>query len=240
MAKSKVLIVEDDEALAEVLQYNFELDGFEVSRASDGLAALRKANANVYDVVILDLMLPELDGVEVCRQLRANTNTRDVLIIMLTAKAEEIDELVGFTVGADDYVTKPFSMKVLMRRVRSLQRRQKISPDDRDIIESQGVMVDRTSHRVRAGDASLSLTKSEFALLDTLIRNQGRVYSRSELIDSALGGDAIVLERTIDVHIRAIRKKLGPYAEVIETVRGIGYRFRDAREVRNGDFVNSS
>ena len=231
MAKSKVLIVEDDEPLADVLQYNFEQEGFEVSRAADGMEALRKAQSTSHELIILDLMLPQLDGIEVCRQLRANAKTRDVLVIMLTAKAEEIDELVGFTVGADDYVTKPFSVNVLMRRVRALQRRQEASPDDRDVIVSQGVMVDRTSHRARAGEEDLSLTKSEFALLDTLIRNQGRVYSRAELIDSALGGDAIVLERTIDVHIRAVRKKLGLYANLIETVRGVGYRFRDARNV---------
>ena len=231
MAKSKVLIVEDDEPLADVLQYNFEQEGFEVSRAADGMEALRKAQSASHDIIILDLMLPQLDGIEVCRQLRASAKTRDVLVIMLTAKAEEIDELVGFTVGADDYVTKPFSVNVLMRRVRALQRRQEASPDDRDVIVSQGVMVDRTSHRARAGEEDLSLTKSEFALLDTLIRNQGRVYSRAELIDSALGGDAIVLERTIDVHIRAVRKKLGLYANLIETVRGVGYRFRDARNV---------
>ncbi|MFC1759481.1 response regulator [Planctomycetota bacterium] len=231
MAKRKVLIVEDDESLADVLQYNFEQEGFEVSRASDGVAALRKATTTSHDIVILDLMLPELDGIEVCRQLRSNAKTRDVLVIMLTAKAEEVDELIGFTVGADDYVTKPFSVNVLMRRVRALQRRQEATTNHRETIVSQGVMVDRASRRVRAGDKDLMLTKSEFALLDTLIRDQGRVYSRSELIDSALGGDAIVLERTIDVHVRAVRKKLGAYANLIETVRGVGYRFRDARTV---------
>ncbi|MCA9214888.1 MAG: response regulator [Planctomycetales bacterium] len=229
MAKSRVLIVEDDEPLADVLQYNFEKEGFAVTRASDGAQALRRVHESPHDIVILDLMLPEIDGIEVCRQLRANPKTQNILVIMLTAKAEEIDELVGFTVGADDYVTKPFSVNVLMRRVRALQRRQDASPDDRDVIVSQGVMVDCTSYRVRAGDEDLSLTKSEFALLDTLIRNPGRVYSRAELINSALGGDAIVLERTIDVHIRAVRKKLGAYAPLIETVRGVGYRFRDGR-----------
>ena len=148
---------------------------------------------------------------------------------MLTAKSEEIDQLVGFSVGADDYVTKPFSVNVLLQRVKALLRRQEPQPDERDLIVSQGISIDRRSHQATAGESHLPLTKSEFALLEFLIRNQGRVFSRAELIDAALGDDAIVLERTIDVHIRAIRKKLGGYAPLIETIRGIGYRFHDPR-----------
>ena len=229
MAAKRVLIVEDDRSLADVLKYNFEQDGYSVTTAQDGREALRLATAVKQDVVILDLMLPEIDGIEVCRRLRASTGTQEVLIVMLTAKAEELDQLVGFGVGADDYVTKPFSVKVLLQRVKALLRRQNASADDREVIVTQGITIDRKSHRAKAGEHEIPLTKSEFALLETLVRNQGRAFSRSELIDAALGDDAIVLERTIDVHIRALRKKMGQFAELIETVRGIGYRFRDPR-----------
>ena len=230
MAAKQVLIVEDDRALADILKYNFEQEGFKTSHASDGKDALRQATVVNPDLVILDLMLPELDGIEVCRRLRSSSATRDVLIVMLTAKAEELDQLVGFSVGADDYVTKPFSVKVLLQRVKALLRRQESGRDDRDVLVSQGITIDRQSHRAKAGEEEPTLTKSEFALLETLVRNQGRAFSRAELIDAALGDDAIVLERTIDVHVRAVRKKLGPFSNLIETVRGIGYRFRDPRD----------
>ena len=225
MPAKRVLIVEDDRPLADVLKYNFEQDGYLVTLSHDGQDALSQATVSCPDIIILDLMLPEVDGIEVCRRLRATASTRGVLIIMLTAKAEEVDELVGFSVGADDYVGKPFSVKVLLQRVKALVRRLESTGDDNDVIESQGISIDRQSHRVQAGGEEISLTKSEFALLEMLMRNKGRAYSRSELIDGALGDDAIVLERTIDVHVRALRKKLGKFADLIETVRGIGYRF---------------
>ena len=163
------------------------------------------------DLIILDVMLPELDGIEVCRRLRSSAGTRDVLILMLTAKSQELDQLVGFSVGADDYVTKPFSVNVLLQRIKALLRRQDNHADDREIVVSQGIVIDRQSHQATAGEKPLPLTKSEFTLLDVLVRNKGRAFTRSELIDAALGDDAIVLERTIDVHIRALRKKLGRF-----------------------------
>lgn len=229
MAKKRILIVEDDHALSDILVYNLEQVGYAVSVARDGLEALRQAHVAPYDLILLDVMLPELDGIEVCRRLRSSAGTRDVLILMLTAKSQELDQLVGFSVGADDYVTKPFSVNVLLQRIKALLRRQEGQSDERDVIVSQGVKVDRQSHQASAGDEPLPLTKSEFALLDVLARNKGRAFSRSELIDAALGEDAIVLERTIDVHIRALRKKLGKYAHLIETIRGVGYRFHDPR-----------
>jgi two-component system phosphate regulon response regulator PhoB len=149
------------------------------------------------------------------------------LIIMLTAKAEESDQVVGFSMGADDYVTKPFSVKVLVERIKALQRRRLPSPSDGEQLSSQGIIIDRVRHRAMAGDRPLGLTLSEFRLLEALLRQPGRAFSRAELIDSALGDDAMVLERTIDVHIRSLRQKLGEHADVIETVRGIGYRFRE-------------
>jgi two-component system phosphate regulon response regulator PhoB len=229
MAKKRILVVEDDRALVDVLLYNLQQAGYETSVARDGRAALHQAHVASHDLILLDVMLPELDGIEVCRRLRSSSGTSDVLILMLTAKSEEIDQLVGFSVGADDYVTKPFSVNVLLQRIKALLRRQEVQADDRDVIVTQGIVVDRQSHQATAGDKKLPLTKSEFGLLETLVRNQGRAFSRSELIDAALGDDAIVLERTIDVHIRALRKKLGPYAALIETVRGVGYRFHDPR-----------
>ncbi|MBP88541.1 MAG: DNA-binding response regulator [Planctomycetaceae bacterium] len=172
-------------------------------------------------------MLPIIDGIDVCRRLRADATTRDMLIVMLTAKAEELDELVGFSLGADDYVTKPFSVKVLLERIKALLRRTRKEPGDGDVISCHDVVIDRSRHRVTSQGKLLELTRSEFRLLETLIRQPGRVFQRSELIDAALGDDAIVMERTIDVHIRALRSKLGDNAVVIETVRGVGYRFRD-------------
>jgi DNA-binding response OmpR family regulator len=229
MAKKRILVVEDDRALVDVLVYNLQQAGYETAVARDGRAALHQAHVASHDLILLDVMLPELDGIEVCRRLRSSSGTSDVLILMVTAKSEEIDQLVGFSVGADDYVTKPFSVNVLLQRIKALLRRQEVQADDRDVIVTQGIVVDRQSHQATASEKNLPLTKSEFALLETLVRNPGRAFSRSELIDAALGDDAIVLERTIDVHIRALRKKLGPYAGLIETVRGVGYRFHDPR-----------
>lgn len=225
----KILVVEDDRALSEALTYNLQRAGFEVAVAADGREAVNVSKVHSPDVILLDVMLPELDGIEVCRRLRAHPSTRQSLIVILTAKSEEVDQLVGFSVGADDYVTKPFSVKVLLQRIKSLLRRQEMPVDDSDEIVTQGLVVDRLRHQVMVGDEPVSLTKSEFSLLEALARHPGRVFSRAELIDAALGDDAIVLERTIDVHIRSVRKKLGQHAHLIETVRGVGYRFRDPR-----------
>ena len=229
MAKSHVLVVEDDKSLADVLAYNLNQAGYLVSVARDGQDGLQQAEVKVPDLVLLDLMLPVLDGLDVCRRLRASAVTRDMLIVMLTAKSEEADQIVGFSLGADDYVSKPFSVRVLMERIKALLRRRDGGSEGHDIVSGQGIMVDRRGHRATAGDRLLELTPSEFSLLDVLIRQPGRAFSRAELIDAALGNDAIVLERTIDVHIRALRLKLESYANLIETVRGVGYRFRDPR-----------
>lgn len=228
MAKGKVLVIEDDRPLAEVLTYNLRQAGYEVHVAHDGQDGILQAQLKSPDVVLLDLMLPVVDGLDVCRRLRADATTRDMLIIMLTAKAEESDELVGFSLGADDYVAKPFSVKILLERIKALRRRrmQENALAD-DVTAFQNVIVDRGRHRATVHGKPLELTRSEFRLLDTLIRQPGRVFQRSELIDAALGEDTMVMERTIDVHIRALRRKLGDYADVIETVRGVGYRFRD-------------
>jgi DNA-binding response OmpR family regulator len=227
MSKARILIVEDDASLAEVLDYNLTQEGYETQVATDGQQGLREIRLRCPDMVILDLMLPMIEGLEVCRLLRADPSTSNVLVLMLTARAEESDELVGFSVGADDYVTKPFSVKVLLQRINALLRRKQQGSADRDVLVSQGVMIDRRRHRATAGDRALDLTPSEFGLLTALLRQPGRAFTRAELIDVALGDDALVLERTIDVHIRALRKKLGAHADIVQTVRGIGYRLRD-------------
>jgi two-component system phosphate regulon response regulator PhoB len=236
MAKARILLVEDDRPLADVLAYNLKQAGYEVLIALDGQDGLTQAQIKLPDIVILDVMLPILDGLDVCRRLRSEASTRDILVMMLTAKSDETDELIGFTLGADDYVTKPFSVKVLLERIKALQRRRGGELSDEDVVACLGVSVDRARHRAMAEGAAIQLTRSEFRLLDTLIRQPGRVFKRSELIDAALGEDTMAMERTIDVHIRALRRKLGSKAEVIQTVRGVGYRFRDVNspvEVEN-------
>jgi len=231
MAKANILIVEDDASLAEVLDYNLSQEGYVTKVMRDGQQGLREIRLHCPDLVVLDLMLPMIGGLEICRLLRSDPATQELLVLMLTARSEESDQLVGFSVGADDYVTKPFSIKVLLQRINALLRRKDQGSADRDVIVSQGVMIDRRRHRATIGDTLLELTPSEFALLATFVRQPGRAFSRSELIMVALGDDAIVLERTIDVHIRALRKKLGKHADLVQTVRGIGYRFRDPSDV---------
>jgi two-component system phosphate regulon response regulator PhoB len=233
MPKPKILVIEDERSLVEVLSYNLEREGFEVLVALDGQDGLRQAQLKLPDLIVLDLMLPLKPGLEVCRELRVGPRTRDIPIIMVTAKAEESDQLVGFATGADDYVTKPYSMKVLIQRIKKELRRaqaQEESPVG-TLIGSQGVVIDRHSHRALYQDQELPLTPTEFRLLEVLIRQAGRAFTRYELMDAAIGEDAIVLERTIDVHIKSLRKKLGDAGELIETVRGVGYRFHDSRLV---------
>ena len=229
MAMKKLLIIEDDHSLASVVEYNFSNSGYDVFCARDGQDGINQARSIMPDIILLDLMIPVIDGIEVCRQLRAESTTQETPIIMVTAKSEEVDQLIGFSVGADDYVIKPFSVRVLMEKVKTLLRRHARSQGaGLDIVSNGPVEVDRRRHRVLLDQKQLELTPSEFRLLDTLIRNPGRAFERSELMNSALGADTLALERTIDVHIRSLRKKLGVHADMIQTVRGVGYRFRES------------
>ncbi len=230
MTKPKILIIEDERPLVDVLTYNLDREGFEVLAAFDGLDGLRQAQVRLPDLVVLDLMLPQKNGLEVARSLRADAQTRNIPIIMVTAKAEEADQLIGFAVGADDYVTKPYSVKVLVERIKREVRRaqERDDSDTAEVIACQGVAIDRHRHRALLGDEVLNLTPTEYRLLETLLRQAGRAFTRHELMDSAIGEDAIVLERTIDVHVKSLRKKLKESAELIETVRGVGYRFRES------------
>src|SRR5262245_40989316 len=197
MAKSKILIVEDEASLAEVLAYNLKREGYEPVVAREGKEGLRKAQTHLPSLVILDLMLPGIDGLEICRQLRASHRTAKIPILMLTAKAEETDQVIGFAVGADDYVTKPFSVKVLLQRIKVLLRPAGAAAPGGDIIEAAGIGIDKRGHQVTVDDEPLALTPTEFRLLQTLMKQAGRAFTRHDLMDSAVG-DTIVLERTID------------------------------------------
>ena len=233
MSKPRILIIEDERALTEVLVYNLNREGYETIVANDGQEGLRRAQTLLPDLIILDLMLPLMNGLEVCRELKAGERTRAILILMLTAKAEETDQVVGFSLGADDYVTKPFSVKVLVQRLKALQRRREGTADSGDLAEHLGVRIDRVRHQAFVDGAALDLTPTEFRLLECLVRQPGRAFSRSQLMDASIGDGAIVLERTIDVHIKTLRRKLGARAgDFIETVRGVGYRFSETEPAR--------
>jgi two-component system phosphate regulon response regulator PhoB len=230
MAQPRVLIIEDERGLTQSLSWYFNREGYETHVAHDGQEGLRKAQTMLPDVVLLDIMLPGMNGLDVCRELRAGEKTRDIPIIMITAKSEETDQVVGYSLGADDYVAKPFSNKILLHKVKALLRRVEESSEPGDVTEHQGVKIDRVRHRVTCNDEALDLTPTEFRLLECLVRQPGRAFSRHQLMDTAIGEGSIVLERTIDVHIKTLRRKLaeaGGRGEVIETVRGIGYRFRE-------------
>jgi two-component system phosphate regulon response regulator PhoB len=229
MAKPRILIVEDERTLVKTLDYNFQREGFETILAHDGVEGLRKAQTLLPDLILLDLMLPGMNGIEICREVRAGERTREIPIIMLTARAEETDQVVGFSMGADDYVTKPFNLKVLIQRIKAqLRRREGGPPETGDLIEHSGVSIDRVRHRVAVNDEPIELTPTEFRLLECMLKQPGRAFSRHQLMDAAIGEGQIVLERTIDVHIKSLRKKLAD-ADLIETVRGVGYRFKESK-----------
>ncbi|MBL8824258.1 MAG: response regulator [Planctomycetia bacterium] len=229
MAKDKLLLVEDERSLTDVLVYNLERDGYEVFVAHDGKDGLRKAQTILPDAVILDLMLPGMSGLDVCKELKSSNKTSSIPVLMLTSKSEESDQIVGFAVGADDYVTKPFSTKVLLQRIKALLRRKSLPESvDNDFLAFGKIKIDKRSHKVLHGHHTLALTPTEFRLLETLIRQPGRAFTRHDLMDSAIGDGAIVLERTIDVHVKSLRRKLGSAGDFIETVRGIGYRLKES------------
>ena len=222
--KPKIVIVEDEAPLLEVLRYNLETEGYLVDVAEDGAAALDKVCRSTPDLIILDWMLPELSGVEVCRQLRAEPDTKEVPVIMLTARGEEADRLKGLASGADDYVVKPFSPAELIARVRAVLRRSTASAPD-ETLTYLDLKLDMASHKVKRGGRTVNLGPSEFRLLRVLLKRPGRVFSREQLLDLAWGRDIDLEVRNIDVHIRRLRKQLNApgEADLIRTVRGAGY-----------------
>ena len=225
---TRILIVDDEADLLTTLAYNFDREGYRVQSAADGESALAAARAQPPpDLIILDLMLPDLPGTEICRRLRADPWTRSLPIIMLTAKGDEVDRVVGFEVGADDYVVKPFSVRELLLRVRAVLRRAEASAADEASTVRFGVLhVDRSSHRAWVEERELALTALEFRLLDTFLARKGRVQTRDALLSDVWGIDAEVTTRTVDTHVKRLREKLGDAGRYIETLRGVGYRFR--------------
>lgn len=232
MADEKILVIEDDLDILELVQYNLEREGYQVHAAGDGELGLKQAAELRPELILLDLMLPSLDGLAVCRKLRANPATSNIPIVMLTAKGEESDVVVGLEMGADDYVAKPFSPKELVARIRAVLRRPRAgnteSPPPGDSRRSIGpVALDAERHEAWLRGESLQLTLAEYRLLSALTSRPGRVFTREQLLEKITGGEAYVIDRNVDVHIRAIRKKLGEDADFIVTVRGVGYKCRE-------------
>ena len=222
----QVLVVEDEDALATLLQYNLEKEGYSVAVARDGEEALIQAEESTPDLVLVDWMLPKVSGIEVCRRLRGRQETANVPLIMLTARGEETDRVRGLDTGADDYVVKPFSMTELFARIRAVLRR--IRPGlAGDVIEAGDISMDRVAHRVRRADREIHLGPTEFRLLDYLMQHPGRVFSREQLLDAVWGSDVYVEARTVDVHVGRLRKALNNKEErdPIRTVRSAGYAF---------------
>ncbi|MHC4942042.1 MAG: response regulator [Planctomycetota bacterium] len=228
MAKEKILIVEDEEDILELIDYNLGREGYRTTGTMTGEEALELIKKQQFDLVILDLMLPDLNGLEVCRTLKGDSETRNLPIMMVTAKGEEADIVTGLEFGADDYLPKPFSPKVLVARVRALLRRIATPPAEE---EAQLDFVDLEilpgRHEVRVKGKSVKLTLTEFRILHFLARKPGWVFSRYQIIDAVQGEDYVVTDRSVDVQIVGLRKKLGPAGRHIETVRGVGYRFKE-------------
>ena len=227
MRKATVLVIDDETDLVELVRYNLEKDGFKVEGAADGETGLALAAREQPDLILLDVMLPGIDGLEVCRILRSEPRTARIPVIMLTARGAEPDRVVGLELGADDYVTKPFSPRELTARVKAHLRRLSPPKERAELIRRGDLKIDLARREVTCGDTAIGLTATEFKLLHCLASQPGRVFSRSELIDGVLGQNVAVLDRTIDVHVVSLRKKLRSCGDLIETVRGFGYRFVD-------------
>jgi two-component system phosphate regulon response regulator PhoB len=225
--RQRIVIIEDEADIVEMIRYNFRKAGFEVDsfgRGREGLEALRR---NPPDLLLLDIMLPDEDGLSICRQLRAEDRLKELPVVFLTARGEEIDRIVGLEIGADDYVVKPFSPRELVARVKALLRRTEREQETPSMLRCGQISIDANRHEVSAADRLVQLTATEFRILQFLTARPGRVTSRDEIIDAALDRDSAVFDRTIDVHITAIRRKLGDAGGQIETVRGFGYKMRE-------------
>ena len=228
MPKERILVVEDEEDIQELVRYNLAKEGYTVSCAATGEEGLKKAGSKQADLIVLDLMLPGVDGLEVCKALKGDPKTRHIPIVMLTAKGEVADLVAGLEVGADDYVTKPFSPKVLVARIRAvLRRRQREHVEDDAVVTIHDLVIHPGRHEVQVKGSSVELTFTEFKLLHLLARRPGWVYTRYQIVNTIKGADHVVTDRTVDVQIVGLRKKLGPAGKYIETVRGVGYRFKE-------------
>ncbi len=232
MAHESILIVEDEQDIMELIAYNLRKEGYAILQAPTGEKALAKVEEHIPDLLILDLMLPGIDGIEICRQLKRGEKTRNIPIIMVTAKSEDSDIITGFEMGADDYITKPFSPKVLIARIRTVLRRNHDSfhHGEEKLIHINGIEINPARHTVHVEGEEIILSATEFAILEFLAANPGWVFSRNQIIKNVKGNDYPVTERSVDVQILGLRKKLGPYGETIQTVRGVGYRMKGIQD----------
>lgn len=228
MGKEHILIVEDDEDILELIKYNLTKDGYKISFEMSGEGALSFLSAKTPDLILLDIMLPEIDGLEVCRTIKADSNLKVIPIIMLTAKGEEADIVSGLEMGADDYITKPFSPKVLIARIKTvLRRKSKADINENSLIRINDLKIDPGKHEVLLCGQPVEMTYSEFKILHFLAKRPGWVFTRYQIVDAVRGEEYPVTERAVDVQIVGLRKKLMAYGYLVETVRGVGYRFKD-------------
>lgn len=227
MIKEKILIVDDEEDIIELVRYNLAKDGYRVEIATSGEEALLKAKTKSPDMIILDLMLPGIDGLQVCKKIKHDSMTQNIPIIMLTAKGEEVDIVTGLALGADDYVTKPFSPKVLIARIKRVLERSKARDLEKAPVKIHDLTVDPARRQVKVRDELIDLTFTEFNILYALARRPGFVFTRYQIVDTLHGDDYLVTDRSVDVQIVGLRKKLGIGSKYIETVRGVGYRFKE-------------
>jgi len=224
---ARILVVEDEADLRDVLEYNLTTAGHEVLLAATAAEGLQQAREGRPDLVLLDLMLPDMSGTEVCRAIKSDPTTRQTRVVIVTAKGEEVDRVVGFELGADDYVVKPFSVREMLLRVQAILRRAVDEPTVTRALEFGKLRIDRDAHRVAVGGEEVPLTSLEFRLLVTLLERKNRVLSRSVLLNDVWGIEAEIASRTVDTHVKRLREKLGDAGQYVETVRGVGYRFSE-------------
>jgi DNA-binding response OmpR family regulator len=227
MSAERMLIIEDDKHISKLVKYNLEKAGYNCAMASTGEEAFGVLDKEPVDLIILDIMLPKIDGFEVCRLIKQNPKLKNIPIIMLTAKGDEVDRIVGLELGADDYVVKPFSPRELILRIKAILKRGKIEESPKDIIQRGNLIINVPKHRVTLNNKEIELTPIEFKLLITLIERSGRIQSREQLLSDVWDMHADVFTRTVDTHIKRLREKLGKIGNEIETVRGLGYRFKE-------------
>ena len=231
MSKEKILVVDDEKDIVELLQYNLEKEGYKISAVFSGEQCLENVKTELPDLILLDLMLPEIDGLDVCKILKNNPQTSHIPIIMLTAKGEETDIVLGLELGADDYITKPFKVRELLARLKAVLRRAKnnISPlfKEKEIIKFKDLVIDSIKHQVTLKDQPLNLTSTEFKLLKFLASHPGKVFTRDQLLNQVWAEDSFIVDRAVDVHIRRLRQKLLTASDYIITIRGVGYRFKE-------------
>ena len=224
---SKILIIDDEPDVVDMVAMNLKTEGYKVFTADNGESGLAKAKAESPNLIILDLMLPKMSGLEVCKALKRETATAKIPIVMLTAKSDEVDRIVGLELGADDYVTKPFSPRELLLRVQSVLRRSQAGGDKQERIKVGDLLLDHSRHEVMVRGERIELTATEFRLLGILMERRGRVQTRDRLLNDVWGYESVIDTRTVDTHIRRLREKLGPLADYVETVRGVGYRMSE-------------